>query len=158
MHYLVGKPQGGLVVELERTVTLTRFPVAAALAADLPLALVAALLMASGGLAFFLRPGLVAAQALLGATSLLPAGIASARWGVGAIDLAGGRGLWPHLAAEALCTIGLGLAVLAAVTWRTPRGWLSRRPWLAPLARDPALHRVRRLGGRHGPRRSTVRT
>ena len=134
VHYLVGKPQGGLVVELERTVTLTRFPVAAALAADLPLALVAALLMASGGLAFFLRPGLVAAQALLGATSLLPAGIASARWGVGAIDLAGGRGLWPHLAAEALCTVGLGLAVLSAVTWRTPRGWLSRRPWLAPLA------------------------
>ena len=134
MHYVVGKPQGGLVVELERTVTLSRFPVGAALAADLPLAVVAALLMASGGLAFFLRPGLVAAQALLGATSLLPAGIASARWGVGAIDLAGGRGLWPHLAAEALCTVGLGLAVLSAVTWRTPRGWLSRRPWLAPLA------------------------
>ena len=104
--------------------------------------------MASGGLAFFLRPGLVAAQALLGATSLLPAGIASARWGVGAIDLAGGRGLWPHLAAEALCTIGLGLAVLAAVTWRTPHGWLSRRPWLGATPRAPAVHRVRRVGGR----------
>ena len=57
VQYLVGKPEEGLVVELERTVTLTRFPVADALVADLPLALAAALLLSRAGWRSYRAPG-----------------------------------------------------------------------------------------------------
>jgi len=124
---------GGLGQEQRPTITLTRFPISAAIAEDLPVVVGGALLMLAGGIAFFLRPALLAARAFLGAMSLAPAGLFSTRWGIGAVDLAGGRGLWPHVVTEAICVVGLGLAVLAAVAWRAPRGRLAARPWVAPI-------------------------
>jgi signal transduction histidine kinase len=124
----------GLGQEFQRTVTLHRFPVAAALREDLPVVVTGLLLMLAGGVAFFVRPELGAARSSVGAMTLIPAGLASTRWGVGAIDLAGGRGLWPHVTSEVLCALGLGLAVLSAVTLRAPPGRLEARPWILPVA------------------------
>ena len=96
--------------------------------------LAALLLLVSGSIAFFIRPDLVAAWAFLGFASLAPVDLASVPWGLGAVDLAGGRGYWPHVAAEVICALGLGLAVLAAATLRAPRGWLVQHPWVVPVA------------------------
>lgn len=132
VSYHLQRIEQGSPREYDRTVTLTTFPLGRALLADLPVVLAAALLLVSGSIAFFLRPALVAAWALLGSGSLVPVRLASSPWGLGAVDLAGGRGYWPHVAAEVVCALGLGLAVLAAATLRAPRGWLAHHPWVVP--------------------------
>jgi two-component system, NarL family, sensor kinase len=134
VSYHVRRVEDGSLREYDRSVTLTAFPLGRALEEDLPVVLTALLLMVSGGVAFFIRPGLVATQAFLGSTALVPVGLASSPWGLGAVDLAGGRGYWPHVVSEVAFALGLGLAVLAAATLRTPRGWLVRHPWSLPVA------------------------
>ena len=116
------------------TVTLARYPILDAVRENLPVVAVALLTVAAGSVAFWLRPLAAATRAFLGATSLLPAALTSAPWGLGAVDLAGSRGLWPHVVGEVACTLGVGLALLAALTLRTPHGWLRGRPWVAPMA------------------------
>ncbi|WP_243059365.1 sensor histidine kinase [Nocardioides sp. SR21] len=134
IRYHVRRVEDGSPREYDRTVTVTHFPLGRALVADLPQVLVALLLLVAGSVAFYLRPGLVAARAFLGFASLVPIGLASSPWGLGALDLAGGRGYWPHVVAQVVFALGLGLAVLAAATLPTPRGWLSRHPWVVPAA------------------------
>ena len=133
ISYHIRRVEEGSAREYDRTVTLTTFPLGRAVLADLPTVLAALMLLVSGSLAFFVRPDLVAAWAFLGFASLAPVHLASAPWGLGAVDLSGGRGYWPHVAAEVICAVGLGLALLAAATLRAPRAWLVNHPWAVPV-------------------------
>src|SRR5262249_35551844 len=134
VSYHLQRVEDGSLREYDRTVSLTTFPLGRALVADLAVVLAAILMLVAGSVAFFLRPGLVAAWAFLGFTCLVPLGLASSQWGLGAVDLAGGRGYWPHVVSEVACALGLGLAVLAAATLRAPRGWLVTHSWVVPAA------------------------
>ncbi len=134
VSYGVRRAGDRLAIGQEITVPLVRFPFLDALRDDVPTVAAALLAVVAGSVAFWLRPLAAATRAFLGATSLTPAALASAPWGIGAVDVAGSRGLWPHVVGEVACTIGLGLALLAALTLRAESGWLRARPWLAPVA------------------------
>jgi two-component system, NarL family, sensor kinase len=130
--YHLRRVEDGSAREYDRTVAVTTFPLGRALVADLPAVLVALVLLVAGSVVLFVRPALVAAWAFLGFTSLVPVGLASSPWGLGAVDLAGGRGYWPHVVSEVTFVLGLGLGALAAATLRAPRGWLASHPWVVP--------------------------
>ena len=131
VSYEVLRAGAGLDREVEVTVTLARYPFAAAARDSAPALATAFLTVLAGSLAFWLRPALTSARAFLAATSLAPATLASTPLGLGAIDLAGSRGLWPHVVGEVACTLALGLALLAVLTLR---GRVRARPWLVPVA------------------------
>jgi signal transduction histidine kinase len=131
VSYGVIRAGEGLDREIEVTVTLARYPFAAAARDSAPALAAAFLTVLAGSVAFWLKPALASARAFLGATSLVPATLASSPFGLGAIDLAGSRGLWPHVVGQVACTLALGLALLAALTLR---GRLGARPWLVPVA------------------------
>ena len=114
--------------------TLVHYAAPAALRENVPVVVVALLTVLAGSVAFWLQPLAIATRAFLGASSLLPTALTSAPWGLGAVDVAGARGFWPHAVGEIACTLGVGLALLAACTLRAPRGWLRARPWVAPVA------------------------
>ena len=133
VSYKLQRVENGSLRGYTRVVTLTRFPLARAVVEDLPLVVAALLLLVAGSVAFLVRPAMLAAQAFLASASLVPTGLVSAQWGLGAVDLAGGRGYSPHVASEVLCAVGLGLALLAAAALRAPRGWLARKLWVLPV-------------------------
>jgi signal transduction histidine kinase len=87
----------------------------AALGANPIAVALAVMLLGAGTLVFWRRPDEAAARAYLAGTSLLPCALTAAPWGVGPIDLAGGRGAWPHGAGEALGAAGLGSLLLAVL-------------------------------------------
>ncbi len=91
-------------------------------------------MLVAGSVVFWLCAGTATAAAFLAGCALLPVGLTSAPCGLGAIDLAGGRGVWPHLVGEAAFAVGLGLLLLAALAFRTPPGWLRSRPWVVLVA------------------------
>ena len=132
--YSLRRVEEGFPREYDRTATLAAFPLGRAVLEDAPVVVAALLLLVAGSATFLLRPAGAAAQAFLASTSLVPAGLVSSVWGLGAVDLTGGRGYLLHLASEVLCAFGLGFAVLAAATLRSPRGWLVRHPWVPVVA------------------------
>jgi two-component system, NarL family, sensor kinase len=132
--YQVRRPEQGIAREFTYNVVVHRYPFRAALGDQLPIVATALLMLLAGSLAFWWRPGSPATRAFLGAAAFLPFGLASVPFGLGAIDLAGSRGTWPHVVAEVVCTLGLGLALLAAVALGAPKGWLAARPWIVPIA------------------------
>ena len=134
VSYGVRRAGEGLARDQEVTVTLVRYAAPEALRENVPVVVVALLTVLAGSVAFWLQPLAIATRAFLGASSLLPTALTSAPWGLGAVDVAGARGLWPHAVGEIACTLGVGLALLAACTLRAPRGWLRARPWVAPVA------------------------
>jgi signal transduction histidine kinase len=140
VSYDLERVEDGTLRRYVRVVTLSRFPVGRGVVEDLPIVIATLLLLAAGSAAFWLRPLAPASQAFLACASLVPIGLVSSVWGLGAVDLAGGRGYWPHVASEVLCVVGFGFAVLAAATLRAPRAWLARHMWavgaavLAPFA------------------------
>jgi len=97
-----------------------------------PVVAASVLTLLAGAVAFWNRPRAAASRAFLAASSLAPAALAASPWGLGAIDLAGSRGLWPHVVGQGVCATALGLALLSAVTLGAPEGWLRARPWLVP--------------------------
>ncbi|HET9944014.1 MAG TPA: hypothetical protein VFR56_00060, partial [Actinomycetes bacterium] len=134
VSYGVRRAGEGLARDQEVTVTLVHYAAPAALRENVPVVVVALLTVLAGSVAFWLQPLAIATRAFLGASSLLPTALTSAPWGLGAVDVAGARGFWPHAVGEIACTLGVGLALLAACTLRAPRGWLRARPWVAPVA------------------------
>ena len=113
-------------------VTLVRYPIAAAMWAAPAVVVPAGLLLVVGSLVFWSRPTSAPARAYLAAAALLPTAVTSAPFGLGVIDLAGGRGVWPQVVGEALAGLGLvALVVCVALMVRTDDG---RRWWVLPLA------------------------
>ena len=98
------------------------------------------LLLAAGALTFWRRPDSASARAFLATTVLVPMALTASPWGLGAIDLAGGRGAWPHAGGEILCALGIGTALVAAVTLTGMPEPVQRHPWalgaayLVPIA------------------------
>ena len=134
VHYHLRRVEDGSPREYDRAVTVTTFPLDRAVIADLPVVLAALMLLVAGSVAFFFRPGRLAARAFLGFASLVPIGLASSPWGLGAIDLVGGRGYWPHIVSEVVFAVGLGLAALAAATLHTSRTRWAGPSWVVPAA------------------------
>jgi two-component system, NarL family, sensor kinase len=138
----------GNELDLSLDVTLTRYPLPDALGQNLSTLVAVLLVLLAGSLVFWLAAGTVTAAAFLAGCALLPVGLTSAPCGLGAIDAAGGRGLWPHLVGEAAFAVGLGLLLLAALTFRAPPGWLRARPWVALVVLVvPALGYAVWIGG-----------
>ena len=128
--YLVDRTgTGSIALTLKISVPLIRYPVTSAIWANPGAVTFVALLLAAGSFAFWLRPAAAASRAFMAASSLGPAALTAYPFGLGAIDLAGSRGLWPHLGGEALAAFGVGCAVVAALTVADTPEWLRRRPW-----------------------------
>ena len=123
-------PEGD-ALDLSLDVTLTRYPLPDALGQNLSTLVAVLLVLLAGSVVFWLAAGTATAAAFLAGCALLPVGLTSAPCGLGAVDVAGGRGLWPHLVGEIAFAVGLGLLLLAALTFRAPPGWLRARPWVA---------------------------
>jgi signal transduction histidine kinase len=119
---------GSIALKLRIAVPLTRYPVASAIWANPGAVGLVILMLASGSFAYWKRPEAAAPRAFLAACSLAPAALTAYPFGLGAVDLAGSRGLWPHLGGEALATVGLGCALLAALALTGTPGWLRHRP------------------------------
>ena len=129
--YEVLRPAANLDRILVLDVTLTQYPTDAAVTAEPAPVVVAVMLLVAASLVFWRRPRDPAAAAFLAAGALVPAVLASHPFGLGAIDLAGSRGVTPHVTAEVLCTIGLGALLATAITFLGVPDWLRRRPWLS---------------------------
>jgi two-component system NarL family sensor kinase len=133
---LRARSSGALDLTLELDVTLTRYPFLDALSRNLTSVTLTVLLLAAGSFAFWHRPRHPAARAFLSAGALLPCVLTSYPFGLGAIDLAGARGVWPHLVGEVGGALGLGALLGTALTLVGTPGWLRRHPWAyaAPYA------------------------
>jgi two-component system NarL family sensor kinase len=130
VRYEVRRAGEGLDRIQQVEVTLGRYPVAAALRAAPHVVALAGLLLVVGSLVFCSRPGAGTARAFLAATALLPAAVTSAPFGVGVIDLAGSRGIWPRAAGEGLAALGTVALVVSVARLVGPDGRAQR--WLVP--------------------------
>ena len=107
VRYEVRRSRSGLDLIQQVDVTLERYDVVAAVRASPQVLVPAALLLLVGSGVFWVRSGATSARAFLAATSLLPAALASAPFGTGVIDLAGGSGVWTQVVAEVLAAVAL---------------------------------------------------
>ena len=125
-----------LPLEIAIDVPLTRYPVADAVSRNLFTLAMTALLLVAASFVFWHRSRTAVAWAFLAAAALAPAVLTSWPLGLGAIDLAGSRGIWPLAVGEAVFAVGLGALLLATLAFVTPEGWLRRHPaaWLLPFA------------------------
>ena len=130
VRYEVRRSGPGLDRIQQIDVTLVRYPVWAALRAQPQVPVLAAVLLAAASAVLWRRPGAGSAWAFLAAAALLPAVATASPFGTSAIDLAGSRGVWPHVGGEVLAALGL-VALVASVGSLVP----SRRSrHLLPLA------------------------
>jgi two-component system NarL family sensor kinase len=120
---------GSIALNLRIDVPLTRYPVASAMWANPGAVALAILMLASGSFGYWQRPEAAAPRAFLAAASLGPAALTAYPFGLGTVDLAGSRGVWPYLGGEALAAMGLGSALVAVLTLTGTPGWLRRHPW-----------------------------
>ena len=160
VRYEVRRPASGLDRNLEIEVTLHRYPVTAAVAQNLSVVLGAAGLLLAASFVYWRRPRDPAVVAVLVAASATAGALTTWPWGTGAIDLAGGRGLWPAAGGELALVVAAAAGVVAAFTFPYAHGPLRRHPrafWLAlavplvgvaawelavSLSQDPGLGRV----------------
>ncbi|WP_210438340.1 sensor histidine kinase [Nocardioides xinjiangensis] len=137
VRYEVRRPGEGLDLVQEVEVTLGTYPVSPALRSSPHVPLLAALLLATGSVVFWLRSASASARAFLASTALLPAAVASTPFGTSVVDLAGGRGVWPRAGSEALAALGMVALVLSVALTTRPEG---RARWTAgALAVVPLL-------------------
>ncbi len=125
-----------LVLDIQVEVPLTRYPIADAVSHNISTVVVTAMLLVAASFVFWHRSRITTAWAFLAAATLVPAVLTSWPFGVGAIDLAGSRGIWPLAVGEIGCALGLGAALLTALAFATPPGWLRNHPaaWVLPVA------------------------
>jgi two-component system NarL family sensor kinase len=128
VRYEVRRARGRLDLIQQVDVTLTAYPLRAAVRAAPHVVLIGALVLVLGSLVFWARPAAASARAFLGATALLPASVTSTPFGTSAIDLAGGGGVWPQVVGEALAAAGVVALVLSVVLLTRPDG---RARWAA---------------------------
>lgn len=137
--------RAGAVLDRIQTidVRLGRYPVLAALGANVSLVGLLALLLLAGSLAWWRRPG-VAAGALLASAALAPTALTAGPLGPGAVDVAAGRGVWTAAAGGVGGALALGAMLLFAQTVGAP----PRRRWpaVAVAALVPALGYAAWLG------------
>ena len=132
--YRVRRSAEGLDRILDLDVSLTTYPLVSAVSANLATVLLLLGLLVSGTVLFWARPREATCRAVLVMGAVVPAGVTAYPFGLGAIDLAGSRGVWPLLGGEVFLAVGIGAMLLAALTFPWTRAWL-RRPggWLAPF-------------------------
>jgi len=125
--YRIRRQGEGLDRIMQVDVKLTAYPLAAALADNLAPVVVALGLLVCGSVVFWFRPRDPASGALLGVGATALAGLTAYPLGLGVIDLAGSRGVWPHVGGEVVYAVGLGFLLVAALTFPWTRPWLLRR-------------------------------
>lgn len=149
VRYEVRRSGAGLDLIQQVDVTLHRYPLAAAVESAPHVVLLPGLLLVLGSLVFWARPAAASARAFLAAVALLPAAITSTPLGLGVIDLAGARGVWPQVVGEAMAALGL-VALLLSVALLTRPGaggrWVMLVLLAAPLL-GYAIWLAVRLGG-----------
>ena len=165
LRYGVLRPGGGVGIRLEVEITLTDVAVRSSLASA-PVALGLALLgLITASLLVWRWADPVAHRALLMGTALMACGITTLPLGLAAIDVAGGRGLWPHVGGGIAFALGLGCLVVVALTlvpadarprwvWAAVAGpVLGYVVWAVTVAapRDPGPYRAQALLTIAGP-------
>jgi two-component system, NarL family, sensor kinase len=128
--YEILRPAPDLDRDLDVEVTLTRYPLEAVGRQAVSLVGFGLVLLA-GSIVFWRRPDGMPQRAFLAAAALLPAWLTAFPLGPGVIDLAGARGTWPPFVGGLLCALGLGAAVVTAMT--------LTRPSSTPRPRGPVL-------------------
>jgi signal transduction histidine kinase len=125
--YDIERPGPDLATVQAIDVQLTRYPLVDVAYRNVGTLVLAGMPLAAASLVFWRRPSSSVARAFLVATALVPAMLTSWPMGLGAIDLAGARGTWPHFVGEAVCAIGIGTLLLTALLFLPPRSGLPRR-------------------------------
>jgi signal transduction histidine kinase len=123
---------------LEVQVTLVRYPIVDAVGRNAATIVGFGLALIAASIVFWRRPYGTPQRAFLAAAALLPAWLTASPLGPGVIDLAGSRGTWPALVGGLLCALGLGAAVVAAMTLASA-GRVPSRARLLPLALLPLV-------------------
>ena len=128
--YEILRPAPDLDRDLDVRVKLTHYPLEAVgrQAASL---VGFGLVLLAGSIVFWRRPDGIPQRAFLAAAALLPAWLTAFPLGPGVIDLASARGTWPPFVGGLLCALGLGAAVVTAMT--------LTRPSSTPRPRGPVL-------------------
>ncbi|HWM73978.1 MAG TPA: sensor histidine kinase [Nocardioides sp.] len=129
LQYEVRRPAAQLDRILVLEVTLTSYPIADAVSDNVAAVAVAVMLLAAGSIVFWHSPRAASARAFLLATALLPAGLTSYPFGLGAVDVAGGRGVWPQLVGELVLALAFGTMLVTALTFLSTPERLRRHPW-----------------------------
>jgi len=129
VSYRVRRPGVGLDRELDLDVELTSYPLKEALTANATPAVLVVLLLGASSFVFWRRPTDPAARAFLAVGTLTPGAATAYPLGLGPIDLAGSRGVWPHLGGEIAFTLALGSVL--ALTFAFP--WVRRRLQRQPI-------------------------
>ena len=136
MTYSVRRPAAGLDRILEVEVTLGRYSVASAVSRNLATLLGVGGLLVAESFIYWRRPRDPAALAVLVTASAVTAGVTSYPLGTGAIDLAGGRGVWPQAGGEVAWAVAAAAVLATSTTFPFVRRALRNRPraWPAALA------------------------
>ena len=134
--YRVRRSAQGLDRILDVDVQLVRYPLGPAVSESLPIVVLLLGLLVSGSFLFWFRPREPTCRAALVLGATVPLGLTAYPLGLGAIDLAGSRGVWPHVIGEILLTVAIGAMLLAALTFPWTRVWLRAHPlaWVVPFA------------------------
>ena len=134
--YSVRRPAAGLDRLLEVEVTLGRYSVASAVSRNLATLLGVGGLLVAASFIYWRRPRDPAALAVLVTASAVTAGVTSYPLGTGAIDLAGGRGVWPQAGGEVAWAVAAAAVLATSTTFPFVRRALRNRPraWPAALA------------------------
>ena len=139
VSYSVRRPAAGLDRILEVEVTLGRYPVGSAMSrSPAPVLAVGGLLVAAS-FVYWRRPRDPAALALLVTASAATAGVTAYPWSTGALDLAGGRGVWPQAGGEIAWAVAAAAGLMVALTFPFVRRPLRDRPRLWPTVLVPPL-------------------
>ena len=125
-----------VALDLAIEVRLTAYPLRAAAAANTGVLVLCGLGLVVASLVFWRAPASTSARAWLVAAALVPAVLTSSPFGLGAVDLAGGRGVWPHLVGELVAALGVTAAVAVAVALTAPP---TRPRWGWAVLVAPAL-------------------